>query len=76
MSDEIPILSEPRENKLFDYHPKVKEKIEGELLRHQRKLETVAAHDLPDAQAMVKALRLMLELPERVREEEKRKENG
>ncbi len=61
----------------FAYHPKIQERLQQALTLEQKKLETCDLGNLADTQAMVKALRLMIALPEKILTEERlKKERG
>lgn len=68
--DSITRPLEEIERDSLEYHPKVKARLAEEMERAQAKLETVKPEELADAQAWMKALRMMLKLPQTIFEEE------
>ncbi len=61
------------DSETFAYHPKITARLKQSLEQEKRKLETCLPGDVEKIQAMVGALRLMIDLPEKILYEERYK---
>jgi hypothetical protein len=57
----------------FEYHPKLRARLEESLANQRMKLEGCKKDELDECQATVAALKMMLAMPEQMKQEERQK---
>lgn len=71
-SPELDIISRDHsESDRFEFHPKLRARLSASLAQQQQQLESCKPEELAQRQAMVSALRMMLALPEQMKQEER-----